>query len=72
MAYIDEIAEAEITQGKDMVMVGHSMGGAHALIYGTTEPPAGVRAIVPIVPGHIPHISSTFQNRIAADISRAQ
>lgn len=72
MAYIDQLAEAEITQNKDVVIVGHSMGGVHALIYGATEPPAGVKAIVPIAPGHMPHQSSVFQNAVAVDVSRAE
>ncbi|KPJ92452.1 MAG: hypothetical protein AMJ53_09370 [Gammaproteobacteria bacterium SG8_11] len=72
MAYIDQLAEAEIAQGKDVVVVGHSMGGVHALIYGATEPPAGVKAIVPIAPGHMPHQAIGFQNTVAADVSRAK
>jgi pimeloyl-ACP methyl ester carboxylesterase len=72
MAYLDQLAETEIAQGKEVVVVGHSMGGVHALIYGATEPPTGVRAIVPIAPGHMPHQSSVFQRTIAPDISRAK
>ena len=71
MAYLDQLANAEIALGKDVVVVGHSMGGVHALIYGATDPPAGVRAIVPIAPGHMPHLSTGFQNRVAADVTRA-
>lgn len=72
MAYIDELAGVEIANGKKVVVVGHSMGGVHALIYGATLPPAGVEAIVPIAPGHMPQLSSGFQSATAADVSRAK
>jgi pimeloyl-ACP methyl ester carboxylesterase len=72
MAYIDELAGAEIAMGKEVVVVGHSMGGVAALIYGATEPPAGVAAIVPIAPGHMPHQSMVLQNSVSADVSRAK
>ena len=72
MAYIDQLAETEIALGKDVVVVGHSMGGVAALIYGATEPPAGVQAIVPIAPGHMPHQSMVLQNSVAEDVSRAK
>lgn len=72
MVYIDQLAAAEITLGKNVVVVGHSMGGVHALIYGASEPPVGVQAIVAIAPGHMPHLSTKFQNETAADVSRAK
>ena len=71
MTYIDQLAQAEIDQGKDVVVVGHSMGAVHALIYGATEPPSGVQAIVPIAPGHMPHQSTGFQIAVADEINRA-
>ena len=72
MAYIDQLAGEQSALGKDVVVVGHSMGGVHALIYGATEPPAGVKAIVPIAPGHMPQLSAGFQTTVAADVARAE
>ncbi len=56
MNYLDDLAAQEAANGRDVVIAGHSMGGAHALIYGVTGPPEEVKAVIALAPGHFPHL----------------
>ena len=56
MNYIDELAAQEAIKGNTVIIAGHSMGGAHALIYAATSPAAAVKAIVTLAPGHFPQL----------------
>lgn len=56
MNYVDSLAAEEAAQGNNVVVAGHSMGGAHALIYAVTTPPDSVKAVVALAPGHFPQI----------------
>ena len=56
MNYIDELAAQEAVKGNAVIIAGHSMGGAHSLIYAATSPAAEVKAIVTLAPGHFPHL----------------
>jgi len=55
MNYIDSLVAQE-TKGNDVIIAGHSMGGAHSLIYAATTPPTAVKAIITMAPGHFPHL----------------
>ena len=72
MAYINELAQAEIDAGKSVVLAGHSMGGANALMYGVTQPAASLKAIITIAPGHFVHLSNKIQTTTAVDVARAK
>ncbi len=54
--YIDSLAAQEAAQGNNVIVAGHSMGGAHALIYAVTTPPNSVNAVVALAPGHFPQV----------------
>jgi pimeloyl-ACP methyl ester carboxylesterase len=73
MNYIDELAAQEAIKGNAVIIAGHSMGGAHALIYAATSPAAAVKAIVTLAPGHFPHLElpllTVFDPITAASIS---
>ena len=56
MNYVDDLAAIEAAKGNNVVIAGHSMGGAHALIYAASSPPADVKAVVTLAPGHFPHL----------------
>jgi len=71
MAYINEVADAEIAASQDVVLLGHSMGGAYALMYSVTQPSSNIKAIVTIAPGHFMHESNLLQSTTAADVIRA-
>ena len=72
MNYIDALAAQEAAEGRDVVIAGHSMGGAHALIYAVTAPPEEVRAVIALAPGHFPHLEGVAQAAIAGEIARAE
>ena len=72
MAYITQLAEFEITAGREVVIAGHSMGGVYALIYGVTQPGSAVKALVTIAPGHMMHVSNLLQTTTADDVQRAK
>lgn len=56
MNYIDLLAQQEAAKGRAVIVAGHSMGGAHALIYAVTDPAEEVKAIVALAPGHFPQL----------------
>ncbi len=72
MAYINQLAELEIADGREVVIAGHSMGGVYALIYGVTQPSSVVKALVTIAPGHMMHVANLLQTTTAADVQRAK
>ena len=72
MNYIDSLAAQEAAKGRNVVVAGHSMGGAHALIYGVTTPSNEVKAIVTMAPGHFPHILPEMQTDTAPSIALAE
>lgn len=72
MNYIDSLAAMEAAKGRAVIVAGHSMGGAHSLIYGATSPAAEVKGIVTMAPGHFPHLSNLMQTVTAASIALAE
>jgi len=56
MNYIDSLAAQEAAKNMNVIVAGHSMGGAHALIYAATAPAAEVKGIIAMAPGHFPHL----------------
>jgi pimeloyl-ACP methyl ester carboxylesterase len=58
--------------GEKLILAGHSMGGAHVQILSAMESTTDVDGIVTLAPGHMPHLSTNFQNTIASDVSTAR
>ena len=56
MNYIDSLVAQEAAKGNNVIIAGHSMGGAHSLIYAATAPAAEVKGIIALAPGHFPHL----------------
>ena len=71
MNYINSLAAQEGAKGNSVIIAGHSMGGAHALIYGVTAPTNEVKAIITMAPGHFPHLSDLMQTVTAPSIALA-
>lgn len=72
MNYIDSLASQEAAKGRNVIVAGHSMGGAHALIHGATEPASEIKAIITLAPGHFPHLSNNMQTVTASSITLAE
>ena len=72
MNYIDSLAALEATKGRSVIIAGHSMGGAHSLIYGASSPVSEVKGIVTLAPGHFPHLSNNMQTVTAPSIALAE
>lgn len=72
MAYINELAEAELNAGQSVVLAGHSMGAVYSLMYGVTQPASAIKAIIAIAPGHFMHQSNRLQTTTASDVARAK
>ena len=72
ISYIDSLAAQQAANGKNVIVAGHSMGGAHALIYGATTPSNEVKAIVTMAPGHFPQLSILMQTITAPSIALAE
>ena len=72
MNYIDSLAALEAAKGRSVIVAGHSMGGAHSLIYAATSHSSEVNGIVSLAPGHFPHLSNLMQTVTAPSISLAE
>jgi len=72
MNYIDSLASQEAAKGRNVIVAGHSMGGAHSLIYGATAPNNEVKGLITLAPGHFPHLSNNIQTVTAASIVLAE
>jgi len=72
MNYIDSLSALEAAKGRSVIITGHSMGGAHSLIYGATSPGSEVKGIVALAPGHFPHLSNNMQAVTAPSIALAE
>ena len=80
MNYIDLLVQQEAARGHAVIVAGHSMGAAHALIYAVTMPAADVKAIVVLAPGHFPQLEMplltlffpTVADNINSSIARAE
>jgi len=72
MNYIDSLAAQEAVKGRNVIIAGHSMGGAHSLIYAATSPSQEVKAIITLAPGHFPHLEGTLPVSIASSIAKAE
>lgn len=71
MLYINELARLEIKKGRRVILMGHSMGGAHALFHGRLRPGVEIKAYVAIAPGHLPHRSEAERRAYAASVNAA-
>lgn len=71
MNYIDEVIQAEKTAGNNVVLIGHSMGGAGSFIYNSTADVNKPDASIIIAPGHFMHKSSKLQTFTAPSVATA-
>jgi len=71
LSYINSLAAQETAKGNNVIIAGHSMGGAHALIYSVTTLTNEVKAIITMAPGHFPHLSKLMQEVTAPSIALA-
>ena len=71
MLYINQLAQTEIDKGRHVIVMGHSMGAAHALLHGVISPNVAIDAYVAIAPGHFPHLSKSLQDAAATGITLA-
>lgn len=72
MNYIDNLAAQEAIKGHTVIVAGHSMGGAHALLYAATIPPAEVKGIFALAPAHFPQLEDSLQAAITTSIAEAE
>lgn len=72
MAYISSLVDTEKAAGKKVVLIGHSMGGAAALIYNSRTDVTAVDATVAIAPGHFFSDSTSLQQAAATSTATAQ
>lgn len=72
MNYLNSLAALEDAKGRNVIIAGHSMGGAHSLIYGATSPGSEVKGIVTLAPGHFPHLSNLMQTVTAPSVALAE
>jgi len=66
MSIIDAAVIQISNKGKKVILIGHSLGGAAALIYAANSPAKGVSGIVTVAPGHMLHRSNRMQ-RVSYD-----
>ncbi len=69
---INEVVDQIVKRGKKAVLVGHSLGGANALIYAAKNPKKAVLGIVTVAPGHMLHRSNKLQRLTADSVEKAQ
>jgi len=69
---ISSVVQAEKNAGNNVVLIGHSMGGAGSLIYNATTTVNQVDATITIAPGHFLHKSNTIQQTSAASVTTAK
>lgn len=73
IAIINSIVMILESENIDQIfLAGHSMGGTVALIYGSRGPHQKISGIIPIAPGHIPHLSYKLQGITEESVARAR
>lgn len=58
--------------GEKLIIIGHSMGGAHVQILAAMESSLDIDGIVALAPGHMPQLVTGFQNTVAVDVAAAR
>lgn len=69
---IDKLTSALAKKNKKVVLVGHSLGGANAFIYGAGNPNSNVIGIVSVAPGHLLHDSWKIKRVASNSVTKAQ
>jgi pimeloyl-ACP methyl ester carboxylesterase len=72
MGYVGDLVQTEKDAGKNVILIGHSMGGAGVLIYNIAAEMSQPDATVAIAPGHFMHLSNTLQTQTAASVATAR
>ena len=72
ISLIDEIVSQVAKRGKKVVLVGHSLGGANALIYASRNPKKDVLGVITVAPGHMLHRSNRLQSVTESSVEKAR
>lgn len=72
MKVLDAAIIQAADQDKQVVLIGHSLGGAAVLIYASHPLPKSVIGIVTVAPGHMPHHSNRLQDVTATSVAKAR
>ena len=72
ISLLDEIVNQVVKKGKKVVLVGHSLGGANALIYVSRNPNKEVLGVITIAPGHMLHRSNRMQRVTENSVEKAR
>lgn len=72
MQLIDTLINQQVTAGKKVVLIGHSLGGRGVIHYAATHSNPGLKGVVTVAPGHMLHKSKRMQNVTADSVLKAQ
>lgn len=72
MHYIARLVAAERALGRRVILMGHSMGGRHALLYGYLNTEDDIIAIITSAPGGLVPLATTLMNETAASRQKAK
>ena len=72
MAYLNSLVEAEISAGKSVILLGHSLAGPIVLSYAALPNTTKPTAIGVVAPGHFVGISSALDGLHATSIALAE
>lgn len=72
LAYLESLIETERQQNRRVILMGHSFGGNHMLMYSYLNTTDNLEAIVTIAPGHILPYSTRVIDETAPSRSRAK
>jgi len=72
MAYLDDLIDTEITAGKSVILLGHSLASPVVLSYAALSNTTKPDALVIVAPGHFVGVSMNFDNLHAADVTKAK
>ena len=69
--YLQQLVKAEKQKGMRVLLVGHSLGGMHSLIYAHFKN-HGLTGVIPVAPGHMLPLSKRVIETTQGDIDRAK
>lgn len=69
--YLKALVDAERARGMRVLLIGHSMGGMHSLLY-AMHTGHGLEAVIPVAPGHMLPLSTTVVNATQPYVEEAR
>lgn len=70
--YISSLIDEQQSNGKEVILVGHSMGGSQSLNYQVTSGVILPTAVMPVAPGHMIHLSNRTRDLTTQSIAEAE